>query len=284
VDAPASTGHGKVSPTGVPSGRWCTPSGGAELCRGRFSGFSGWPRDDDKLNAAIRKYHYCLSVAVPWPFGPTILPPDAWAVGAGRREVSLEQPRSTIRLADEPESPDGDPSGRIAIEVDVRRVARRPWPGSCSAITRNRHYYIFALKGGNGPVADGLPLEDFFRVAKWRSRGGVPTTPRDHAWLVGKPGREDPRIRRRPPVLTAEGQTSGARCKAGSPQRTIPSRFQVQRSCRRRGRSHRKIGSQGEAELPGYAARTALHKLCVCSPPLFSTIHVQWFLDNIVVP
>ena len=60
----------------------------------------------------------------------------------------------------------------------------------------NRHYYLFALTGGNrARLAVRLPLEDTFRVAKWRELGEAAfpyDTTRYHRLQVENRGREDP--------------------------------------------------------------------------------------------
>ena len=60
----------------------------------------------------------------------------------------------------------------------------------------NRHYYLFALTGGNrARLAVRLPLEDTFRVAKWRELGEAAfpyDTDRVSPPARGEPGREDP--------------------------------------------------------------------------------------------
>jgi rhamnogalacturonan endolyase len=153
------------------------PAGAAELFRDDFSGFPpGWlTRPVGQLNGAIQEYHYLPHRGVPLgPWANAICHLDAWAVGEEQEKSYLEQHTvneqarlmSPIFLTGDPEWED------YTVEVDVRPLSLDDMAGVVFRYHTNRHYYLFALTGGNrARLAVRLPLEDSFRVAKWRELG-----------------------------------------------------------------------------------------------------------------
>jgi rhamnogalacturonan endolyase len=156
---------------------WCAPSGAGELFRDDFSGFPpGWlSRPLGQLNGAIQEYHYLPHRGVPLlPWANAICHLDAWAVGEEDGHAYLEQ--HTVNDQSKLMNPiflTGDPEWEdCTIEVGVRPLSLDEMAGVVFRYHTNRHYYLFALKGGNrARLALRLPLEDSFRVAKWRELG-----------------------------------------------------------------------------------------------------------------
>jgi hypothetical protein len=158
---------------------WCFPCGAAELFRDDFSGFPpGWlTRPVGQLNGAIQEYHYLPDRGVPLgPWANAICHLDAWAVGEEERHAYLEQ--HTVNDQSRLMNPiflTGDPAwGDYTVEVSVRPLSLDDMAGVVFRYHTNRHYYLFALTGGNrARLALRLPLERAFRVADWRELGAV---------------------------------------------------------------------------------------------------------------
>ena len=111
------------------------------------------------------------------PLGPwanAICHLDAWAVGEEEGKSYLEQHtvNDQARLMN-PIFLTGDPEWEdCTVEVGVRPLSLDDMAGVVFRYHTNRHYYLFALTGGNrARLAVRLPLEDSFRVAKWRELG-----------------------------------------------------------------------------------------------------------------
>ena len=185
------------------------------LFRDDFSGFPpGWlTRPVGQLNAAIQEYHYLPHRGVPLgPWANAICHLDAWAVGEEEGKSYLEQHtvNDQARLMN-PIFLTGDPEWEdCTVEVGVRPLSLDDMAGVVFRYHTNRHYYLFALTGGNrARLAVRLPLEDTFRVAKWRELGEA-AFPYDTTGVSpparGEPGREDPRVHRRPPDPLGRGR------------------------------------------------------------------------------
>jgi hypothetical protein len=161
---------------------WCSPSGAADLFRDDFSSFApGWlTRPVGQLNAAIQEYHYLPNRGVPLgPWANAICHLDAWAVGEEEGKTYLEQ--HTVN--DQPRLMNpifltGDPEWtNYTVEVSVRPLSLDDMAGVVFRYHTNRHYYLFALTGGNrARLALRLPLETTFRVADWRELGSAEFT------------------------------------------------------------------------------------------------------------
>jgi hypothetical protein len=156
-----------------------SPCGAAELFRDDFSAFPpGWlTRPIGQLNAAIQEYHYVPHRGVPLgPWANVICHLDAWAGGEEDGRAYLEQHavNDQPRLLN-PIFLTGDPEwGDYAVEVGVRPLSVADMAGVVFRYHTNRHYYLFALYGGNrARLAVRLPLETVFRVADWRELGSA---------------------------------------------------------------------------------------------------------------
>jgi rhamnogalacturonan endolyase len=149
---------------------WC---GAADLFRDDFSGFpAGWlTRPVGQLNAAIQEYHYLPHRGVPLgPWDNAICHLDAWAVGEEDGKAYLEQHtvNELARLMN-PIFLTGDPEwADDTVAVDVRPLSVDEMAGVVFRYHTNRHYYLFALNGGNrARLAVRRPLEKELRVADW---------------------------------------------------------------------------------------------------------------------
>jgi rhamnogalacturonan endolyase len=158
---------------------FCAPSSADDLFRDDFSNFPpGWlTRPIGQLNAAIQEYHYLPHRGVPLgPWANAICHLDAWAAGEEEGRAYLEQHTvndqarlmNPIFLTGEPEWED------YTVEVSVRPLSVDDMAGIVFRYHTNRHYYLFALTGGNrARLALRLPLETKFRVADWRELGSA---------------------------------------------------------------------------------------------------------------
>jgi rhamnogalacturonan endolyase len=156
-----------------------SPCVAAELFRDDFSGFpAGWlTRPIGQLNAAIQEYHYLPHRGVPLgPWANAICHLDAWAVGEEEGKAYLEQ--HTVN--DQPRLMNpifltGDPEWQsYTVEAGVRPLSLEDMAGVVFRYHTNRHYYLFALTGGNhARLALRVPLETAFRVADWRELGSA---------------------------------------------------------------------------------------------------------------
>ena len=253
---------------------WCAPSGAAELFRDDFSGFPpGWlTRPVGQLNAAIQEYHYLPHRGVPLgPWANAICHLDAWAVGEEEGQSYLEQHtvNDQARLMN-PIFLTGDPEWEdYTVEVGVRPLSLDDMAGVVFRYHTNRHYYLFALTGGNrARLAVRLPLED--DVPRGRSgaswaRPRSRTTPTGYYRLqVENRGLEDPRVHRRPPDPLGRGRRAAPgqgrrhrqhpRAVPGLPRPASPTRRSVA-STRRIARREAEL-----AELRGQNPRPKLWK------------------------
>jgi len=158
---------------------WCPVAGAADLFRDDFSGFPpGWlTRPVGQLNAAIQEYHYLAHRGVPLgPWASAICHLDAWAAGEEDGKPYLEQ--HTVNDQSRLMNPiflTGDPAWEgYTVEIGVRPLSLDDMAGLVFRYHTNRHYYLFALTGGNrARLALRLPLETTFRVADWRELGSA---------------------------------------------------------------------------------------------------------------
>jgi len=153
-------------------------SGGTvELFRDDFAGFPAGllSRPVGQLNGAIQEYHYLAHRGVPlWPWENAICHLDAWAAGDEDGQPYLEQHlvNDQSRLMN-PLFITGDPEwSDYTVEAKVRPLALSDMAGTVFRYHTNRHYYLFALSGGNqARLVVRLPLEKTLRVAEWRELG-----------------------------------------------------------------------------------------------------------------
>jgi len=158
----------------------CFSARGADLFRDDFSRFpAGWlSRPLGQLNGAIQEYHYLENRGVALaPWANAICHLDAWAVGEEDGHAYLEQ--HTVNDQARLMSPifvTGDPEwGDYAVEVSVRPLSLEEKAGVVFRYHTNRHYYLFALSGGDrARLAVRLPLEQVLRVASWRELASAP--------------------------------------------------------------------------------------------------------------
>ncbi len=153
------------------------PVHGADLFRDDFSSLP--PRvfsaPIKTLNNAIQEYHYLPHRGVSTdPWKKVICHDDAWLGGDEEGQPYLEQ----HTLHDMPKlwNPTmltGDPEwADYTVEVKVKPLLLSEMAGVVFRYRTNRHYYLFALSGGNRAVLRlRLPFEERFRVAEWKDLG-----------------------------------------------------------------------------------------------------------------
>jgi hypothetical protein len=146
-----------------------------ELFRDDFSGFApGWlTYPVGQLNAAIQEYHYLPYRGVPLgPWQNAIVHLDAWVVGDEDGKSYLEQHLmgSIARQFSNPLFITGDPEwSDYTVSAKVKPLSTADFAGIVFRYHTNRHYYMFALTGGNkARLTLRLPLEKTFRVWEWR--------------------------------------------------------------------------------------------------------------------
>ncbi|MCX6625897.1 MAG: hypothetical protein NTY38_33505 [Acidobacteria bacterium] len=130
-----------------------------------------------QTNAAIQEYHYLARRGVPLePWENAICHLDAWLVGDEEGKPFLEQ----ILAPDQPQFSNalfitGDPEwSDYTVEARVQGINTTDLAGLVFRYHTNRHYYLFALTGGNQVrLALQLPVEDRLRVQKWKELGAA---------------------------------------------------------------------------------------------------------------
>ncbi len=96
---------------------------------------------------------------------------DAWVVGSEEGKSYLEeQLDSAARQWTSPIFITGDPEwSDYSVEVKVKPLNLGEMAGLTFRYSTNRHYYLFALAGGNkARLALHLPLEPKLRVHGWK--------------------------------------------------------------------------------------------------------------------
>src|ERR1043165_2846613 len=153
------------------------PAFSADLFRDDFSKYPpGWlSYPVGQLNGAIQEYHYLPYRGIPLgPWHNAIGHLDAWVVsdedGVPYMEQHLDR---TARQFTNPILLTGDPEwSDYAVQVKVRPLSTSDFSGVAFRYHTNRHYYLFALTGGNRAVLRlRLPLEENLRVPAWRDLG-----------------------------------------------------------------------------------------------------------------
>ena len=130
-----------------------------------------------ELNGAIQEYHYLRHRGPdvrPW-YNP-IVHLDSWVAGDEDGKPYLEQHQTVEdRFAANlfPLFVTGDPGwSDYTVEAGVRPLAFSASAGVVFRYHTNRHYYVFALEGGNRAyLAVRQPIEKELRVADWRTLG-----------------------------------------------------------------------------------------------------------------
>ena len=168
-----------------------------------FAGFPpGWlshPVGQPALNGAIQEYHYLEQRGVPLgPWENAICYLDAWIAGDEDGVPYLEQhlvndlPRLMSPLLVTGDAAWAD----YTVEARVKPLALDDFVGLAFRYETNRHYYLFALQGGNEVrLAVRLPLEKTLRVAEWRELGRASFSYDTKKYLQLKVENEGPDIR-----------------------------------------------------------------------------------------
>jgi hypothetical protein len=139
-----------------------------------------------QTNAAIQEYHYLAHrgpALTPWE--NAICHQDAWLVGEAAGRPYLEQILSPDQpLFSNPLFLTGDPEWTgYTVEVLLRPIQTTDFAGLVFRYHTNRHYYLFALTGGDrARLAVHQPIEDQFRVKKWRELGSAPFSYEPTRW------------------------------------------------------------------------------------------------------
>jgi rhamnogalacturonan endolyase len=131
-----------------------------------------------QLTNAIQEYHYLPHRGVPLdPWENAICHTDSWAGGDEDGKTYIEQHEiNAWRRIMNPTLVTGDPEWfDYTLEVKVRPLSLAEMAGIVFRYQTNRHYYLFALTGGDRAILRvRLPLEREFRVAEWRNLGEAP--------------------------------------------------------------------------------------------------------------
>lgn len=147
---------------------------GADLFRDDFSRYPpGWLTFPiGTLNGAIQEYHYLPHRGVPLgPWENAICHLDAWIAGDEGGRTYIEQHLDpTARQFTNPLLITGDPEWTdYTVEVRVKPLSVTNLAGIAFRYHTNRHYYLFALAGGNKVrLALHLPIETELRVPAWK--------------------------------------------------------------------------------------------------------------------
>jgi rhamnogalacturonan endolyase len=129
------------------------------------------------LNGAIQEYHYLAHRGVPLgPWANAIGHLDAWAAGDEDGKPYLEQHLSAdARQFAFPIFVTGDSEwSSYTAEARVQPLSLEGMAGMVFRYHTNRHYYLFALTGGDtARLALHLPLESALRVRQWKELGSA---------------------------------------------------------------------------------------------------------------
>ncbi|WP_145034824.1 hypothetical protein [Caulifigura coniformis] len=160
-----------------------TPPSGAnreatvELFRDDFSRFPPGmlSRPLGFINGAIQEYHYLANRGVPLgPWGNSICYMDCWAAGSDDGKPYLDQilPTKGGRMMARLFAPlfvTGEPEwSDYTVEVTMTPKATDDIAGLVFRYHTNRHHYLFSLQEGKARLAIRMPLEDEFRVSRFR--------------------------------------------------------------------------------------------------------------------
>jgi rhamnogalacturonan endolyase len=147
---------------------------GADLFRDDFSRFPPgllW-QPIGQLNGAIQEYHYIEHRGIhTYPWRNPIVHLDSWAVSDEEGKPYIEQhlvnpdPGRTTPLFVTGDEEWGD----YTVEVSVKPLSLADLAGLAFRYRTSRHYYLFALRGGDEAVLlVRNPVEKEFRNADWR--------------------------------------------------------------------------------------------------------------------
>ncbi len=174
----------------------------ADLFRDDFSQFPpGWLSSPvGTLNGAIQEYHYLANRGVPLgSWANAICHLDAWVVGDEDGKPYLEQhlsPGSAGQYTN-PILITGDPEwSDTTVELKVKPLSLDDFAGMVFRYRTNRHYYLFALTGGDkARLALRLPMEKQLRVPEWRELASVGFRYNTLQYYVLRVGNDGPRMR-----------------------------------------------------------------------------------------
>ena len=178
------------------------PCGAVDLIRDDFSRYpAGWLTEPiGLLNPAIQEYHYLPHRGVPLgPWENAICHLDAWLAGDEQGKPFLEQHlvKNAGMQYTTPLFITGDPEwGDYTVEVKVKPLALEDMAGIVFRYHTNRHYYLFALTGGNrARLSLRLPIEKTFRVSDWKELASVPFVYDATRYYTLRVENEGPRMR-----------------------------------------------------------------------------------------
>ncbi len=246
-----------------------------ELFRDDFSYYpSGWLSHPlDVPNEAIEQYHYIASRrGVPsGPWANAIWHLDAWLVGDEDGKPYLEQQLDNRgkRIGQSPIMNPilivGDPEwSDYTVEAKVKPLSLADMAGVVFRYHTNRHYYLFALTGGNkARLALRLPLEKTLRVAEWRELASKDFTYDVKRYYLLRVENDGPRIRAYVDgkLVLEAADTEILKGKAGLTA-NIPARFQ-DFGVRTADATEREIGWIRVAEAPMIDATADEHGITI---------------------
>lgn len=130
-----------------------------------------------QLTNAIQEYHYLphRGIAIE-PWENAICHDDVWAGGDEDGTPYIEQHTiNSLRKAMNPTVVTGDPEWfDYTFEARVRPLSLSEMAGIVFRYRTNRHYYLFALTGGDRAVLRlRHPFEQAFRTAEWTDLGSA---------------------------------------------------------------------------------------------------------------
>ena len=127
------------------------------------------------LNGAIQEYHYLPHRGVPThPWYNPITHHDGWAAGDEDGKTYVEHHLMHDQpMRFQPLFVTGDPLWTsYSVSAKVRPLSLAEMSGVVFRYRTNRHYYLFALTGGNkARLALRLPMEKQLRHIEWKELG-----------------------------------------------------------------------------------------------------------------
>ncbi len=210
------------------------PLAAADLFRDDFSRYPpGWLSSPvGLLNAAIQEYHYLPHRGVPLgPWENVICHLDAWVAGDEDGKPYLEQhlaPAGTNQFTN-PLFMTGDPEwSDYTVEIKVKPLSTADFAGVVFRYRTNRHYYLFALTGGDkARLTIRQPMDNVLRVPVWKELASAPFRYDTTHYYTLRVENDGPRMRAYVDgkLLLEASDNELTKGKAGL-SATIPARFQ----------------------------------------------------------
>ena len=151
------------------------------------------------LNEAVQEYHWLSSRGVSLgPWSNAIAHLDAWVIGDENGKPYLQQQFTpSARQFTTPIFITGDPEwSDYTVEAKVKPLSFADMAGVVFRYHTNRHYYLFALTGGNKAVLKlHLPLDKALRVPDWRDLASIDFSYDTKRYYALKVENDGPRIR-----------------------------------------------------------------------------------------